>query len=153
VRRLLVTVSVVPISPILVTLIKEALSSSETRFLQEPHGVTSQSTPFFEVTAVKTSNEYQDTSCAERAIDTCLKLTTSPPSVGRHCGIFKVSLPSGPPRPVTVGMLSLHRKMTCVLHYTSTPTSPHTRSVVLHYLRTETALFTFTSEWMCILSE
>jgi hypothetical protein len=47
VRRLLVTDSVVPSSPILVTLMKEALSSSETRFLQEPHGVTSQKTPFF----------------------------------------------------------------------------------------------------------
>jgi hypothetical protein len=35
---------------------KEALSSSERRFLQEPHGVTSQKTPFFIVTAVKTSN-------------------------------------------------------------------------------------------------
>jgi hypothetical protein len=40
---------------ILVTLMKEALSSPESRFLQEPHGVTSQ-TPFFIVTAVKTSN-------------------------------------------------------------------------------------------------
>jgi hypothetical protein len=47
VRRLLVTASVVPSSPILVTLMKEALSSSETLFLQEPHGVTSQKTPFF----------------------------------------------------------------------------------------------------------
>jgi hypothetical protein len=27
-----------------------------TRFLQEPHGVTTQKTPFFIVTAVKTSN-------------------------------------------------------------------------------------------------
>jgi hypothetical protein len=35
---------------------KEALSSSETRFLQEPHGVISQKTTFFIVTAVKTSN-------------------------------------------------------------------------------------------------
>jgi hypothetical protein len=35
---------------------KEALSSSKRRFLQEPHGVTSQKTPFFIVTAVKTSN-------------------------------------------------------------------------------------------------
>jgi hypothetical protein len=34
---------------------KEALSSSET-FLQELHGVTVQKTPFFLVTAVKTSN-------------------------------------------------------------------------------------------------
>jgi hypothetical protein len=29
---------------------------SEEQFLQEPHGVTSQKTPFFIVTAVKTSN-------------------------------------------------------------------------------------------------
>jgi hypothetical protein len=38
------TASVVPSSPILVTLMKEALSSSD-RFLQEPHGVASQKTP------------------------------------------------------------------------------------------------------------
>jgi hypothetical protein len=44
VRRLLVTASVVPSSPILVTLMMEALSSSET-----PHGVTFQKTPFFAV--------------------------------------------------------------------------------------------------------
>jgi hypothetical protein len=35
---------------------KEALCSPKSRFLQEPHGVTSQKTPFFIVTAVKTSN-------------------------------------------------------------------------------------------------
>jgi hypothetical protein len=35
---------------------KEAPGSSERRFLQEPHGVTTQKTPFFIVTAVKTSN-------------------------------------------------------------------------------------------------
>jgi hypothetical protein len=45
-RRLLVTANV-PNSPILVTLMMEALSSSKSRFLQEPHGVTSQKTPFF----------------------------------------------------------------------------------------------------------
>jgi hypothetical protein len=45
VRRLLVTANVVPSSPIIVTLMMEALSSSET--LVEPHGVTSQKTPFF----------------------------------------------------------------------------------------------------------
>jgi hypothetical protein len=56
VRRLLVTASVVPSSPIFVTLMKEALSSPKRRFLQEPHGVTSQKTPFFIVTTVKTSN-------------------------------------------------------------------------------------------------
>jgi hypothetical protein len=56
VRRLLFIVSVVPTSSILVTLMKEALSSCETQFLQEPHGVTFQKTPFFIATAVKTSN-------------------------------------------------------------------------------------------------
>jgi hypothetical protein len=35
------------ISYILVTLTTEMLSSFESRFLQEPHGVTSQKTPFF----------------------------------------------------------------------------------------------------------
>jgi hypothetical protein len=47
-RRLLVTANVVPMSPILVP--------PKHRFLQEPHGVTSQKTAFFTVTAVKTSN-------------------------------------------------------------------------------------------------
>jgi hypothetical protein len=54
--RLLVTASVVPTSPILVSLMKEALSSSETSVLIKPHGITSQKMPFFIVTAVKTSN-------------------------------------------------------------------------------------------------
>jgi hypothetical protein len=56
VRRLLVTANVVPSTPILVTLMKEALSSVETLVLTEPHGVTSQKTQFFIVTVVKTSN-------------------------------------------------------------------------------------------------
>jgi hypothetical protein len=43
---MLVTDSVVPSSPTLVTLMKEAQSSSETS-LQEPHGATSQKTSFF----------------------------------------------------------------------------------------------------------
>jgi hypothetical protein len=47
VRRLLVATSLVPSSPILVTLMKEALSSPKRRLLQEPHYVTSQKTPFF----------------------------------------------------------------------------------------------------------
>jgi hypothetical protein len=46
---LLVTASIVPSSPILVTLMTEALSSSKSRILQEPHGVTSQRMPFFTV--------------------------------------------------------------------------------------------------------
>jgi hypothetical protein len=47
VGRLLVTASVVSSSPILVTPMKEALSSSKHRFLQEPHCVTYQKRPFF----------------------------------------------------------------------------------------------------------
>jgi hypothetical protein len=54
VRRLLVAACVVPSSPIFVTLMKEV--PPKRRFLQEPHGVTTQKTPFFIVTAVKTSN-------------------------------------------------------------------------------------------------
>jgi hypothetical protein len=49
-RRLLVAACVVPSSPILVTLMKEA--PPKRRFLQEPHGVTSQKTPFFKNVAV-----------------------------------------------------------------------------------------------------
>jgi hypothetical protein len=46
VNRLLVDANAVPSSPILVTLMMEALQISETRFLQGPHGVTSQKTAF-----------------------------------------------------------------------------------------------------------
>jgi hypothetical protein len=46
VRRLLVTASVVPSSPILVTLMKRRYRPKR-RLLQEPHGVTSQKTLFF----------------------------------------------------------------------------------------------------------
>jgi hypothetical protein len=46
----------VPSSPILVILMKEALSSSETSILTRATGVTSQKTQFFIVTAVKSSN-------------------------------------------------------------------------------------------------
>jgi hypothetical protein len=53
--QLLVTAKVVPSSPILVTVMMEALRSSKTLFLQEPHGVTSQKMACFMVTAVKTS--------------------------------------------------------------------------------------------------
>jgi hypothetical protein len=48
--------SVVRSSPILVTPMKEALSSSETSVLTRATRLTSQKTPFFIVTAVKTSN-------------------------------------------------------------------------------------------------
>jgi hypothetical protein len=51
VRWLLVAANV-PSSPILVTLMMEA---PKRRFLQKPHGVTSQKTPFFEVFAIFTS--------------------------------------------------------------------------------------------------
>jgi hypothetical protein len=54
--RMLVTANVVPSSPILVILVMEALRSSETSVLKEPHGVTSQKMAFFIVAAVKTSN-------------------------------------------------------------------------------------------------
>jgi hypothetical protein len=53
---LLVAACVVPSSPIFVTLMKEAQVPPKRRFLQEPHGVTTQKIPFFIVTAVKTSN-------------------------------------------------------------------------------------------------
>jgi hypothetical protein len=56
VHRLLLSANVVPSSQILVTVMMEAIRSSETRFLQEPFGVTSQKTAFFTVTAVKNSN-------------------------------------------------------------------------------------------------
>jgi hypothetical protein len=49
VRQLLVTANVAPSSPILVILMMEAIYvPQKRRFLQEPHGVTSQKTPFFD---------------------------------------------------------------------------------------------------------
>jgi hypothetical protein len=53
---LLVAANVASTMPIPVTLKIEAIRSSETYVLQEPHGVTSQKTAFFLVTARKTSN-------------------------------------------------------------------------------------------------
>jgi hypothetical protein len=47
VRRLLVSASGVPSSPIFITLMKEVLVTPKRRFLQVTHGVTSQETPFF----------------------------------------------------------------------------------------------------------
>jgi hypothetical protein len=49
VRRLLAATNAVPISPILVTLMMQAIPKR--RFLQGPHGITSQKTTFFIVTA------------------------------------------------------------------------------------------------------
>jgi hypothetical protein len=43
-------------SKILVTMMMEALSSSETSFLPKPHSVTSQKTAFFIPTTAETSN-------------------------------------------------------------------------------------------------
>jgi hypothetical protein len=44
---MLAVTSIVPSSPILVTLKKEALSPPKRRCLQQPHDITSQKTPFF----------------------------------------------------------------------------------------------------------
>jgi hypothetical protein len=43
----------IPRSPILITLMMEVLSSSETLVLKEPHGVTTQKTPFFNLCKVR----------------------------------------------------------------------------------------------------
>jgi hypothetical protein len=56
VRLLLVTDNVVPSSPILVTLMMQAIRSSETSVLTRVTKLTSQKTAFLIVTAVKTSN-------------------------------------------------------------------------------------------------
>jgi hypothetical protein len=56
VRRLLVAACVVPSSPILSPWWRRRQVPPKRRFLQEPHGVTTQKTQFFIVTAVKTSN-------------------------------------------------------------------------------------------------
>jgi hypothetical protein len=53
---IIVIAKVAPTSLILVTLMMEAICSSETSVLTEPHGVTPQKTTFFIVSAVKTSN-------------------------------------------------------------------------------------------------
>jgi hypothetical protein len=52
----LAATSVVPVSPIFVTLIKEALNSYETSVLTRATRSNTQRTPFFIVTAMKTSN-------------------------------------------------------------------------------------------------
>jgi hypothetical protein len=55
-RWLLVTASVVPSSQFLSPWWWRRYVPPKRRFLQEPHGVTSQKTPFFIVTIMKTSN-------------------------------------------------------------------------------------------------
>jgi hypothetical protein len=52
---LLVSANIVPRSPILSTLMMEAIRSSERRFLLEPHSVASYKWAFFIVTGAKTS--------------------------------------------------------------------------------------------------
>jgi hypothetical protein len=54
--RLLVSANVVPISPILVIMMMEAIRSYETYVLKKLHGITSHNTAFLIATAVKTSN-------------------------------------------------------------------------------------------------
>jgi hypothetical protein len=54
VRRLLVAACVVPSSPIFVTLMKEAQVPPKRLFLQEPHCVTTQKTPFFSFLVILT---------------------------------------------------------------------------------------------------
>jgi hypothetical protein len=56
VLQLLVTVSIVPSSLSLITLMIEELRSSETSVRRRSHGVTSKKTAFFIVAAVKTPN-------------------------------------------------------------------------------------------------
>jgi hypothetical protein len=56
VHWLLVTATVVPSLPILVTLMMERYVPPKRRLLQEPHGATSQKVQFFIVTEVKISN-------------------------------------------------------------------------------------------------
>jgi hypothetical protein len=83
---------------ILVTLMKEALSSSETSILQEPNGVTFKKTPFFVVTAVKTSN--LTSVCVSRRH--LFSIGHSPVSrLSRQCGILNILQPYRPPWPVT----------------------------------------------------
>jgi hypothetical protein len=55
-NQLLVTANAVPTSLILSTLMMGRYAHPKCRFLQEPHGVTSQNTVFFVVTVVKTSD-------------------------------------------------------------------------------------------------
>jgi hypothetical protein len=55
VLQLLFTPNVVPSSPIPVTLMIEAIRSPKRRFLQDPHGRTSQKSAFLIITAVKIS--------------------------------------------------------------------------------------------------
>jgi hypothetical protein len=54
--QLLVTADVAPSSVIVIALIMETIVPPKCQFLQEPHGITSQKTAFFIVTAVNTSN-------------------------------------------------------------------------------------------------
>jgi hypothetical protein len=65
-ERLLVTANLIPSSPILITLMMEAIRFSE-------YGVTSQKTAFFIVTAVKTSNLTTYTMTFRRVLSSALQ--------------------------------------------------------------------------------
>jgi hypothetical protein len=82
----LVTDDVVTFSPILVTLMVEALPSSKPRFLQEPHGITTQKTTFFIVTTVK---ELSGLLCSGDVI--CLLWGVNWDFISRNKAFFTVS--------------------------------------------------------------
>jgi hypothetical protein len=85
IRRLLVTANVVCRSPVLVTLMTEALHSSEYQSLQEPHSVTAQKTAFIIVDIVSTAVEILD--LIRRFIMsgvTCALMTYSPAPTDRE---------------------------------------------------------------------
>jgi hypothetical protein len=67
-RRLPVAASVVPSSPILVTLIKEALGSSETSVLTRATRRNIQKTPFFETLQVNRNNRHNDDPLKGRSV-------------------------------------------------------------------------------------
>jgi hypothetical protein len=70
--------NVVPSSPIIATLMLEALSSSEMSVLtRATHGVTCQKTPFFIVTAVKNLRSYNnDNYTSNNSYDKIARITT-----------------------------------------------------------------------------
>jgi hypothetical protein len=88
VRRLLVTANV-PGSPMFVTLMMEALHSSETWYLQERHGATSQKMAFFNASFLcghcSPSSFYLEHTPARRlasALRQVLALSIEPKSIG-----------------------------------------------------------------------
>jgi hypothetical protein len=127
VRRLLVTASVVSSSLILVTLMKEVFSSSETsvltRAILHSHrhenltsyrslNVSALSNPYSRSMVESASNRNE---CQKIFLwlkrGGCIRLTTQPPSkcqLSRKCGIFNISRLYGPPRPlIGIGFFNL----------------------------------------------